>query len=132
MGIKIDWGKIVTNVITAFILAVLVGAAGIVWNGVTTVNTRIDSRVTDSEDRTTASILVFAEELEDIRKDIEGWKPVEEFQILAMPSKALDDSTVVLESLGGLISPPPRPIEELTNKERILNKIDTRQMEIKK
>ena len=44
---KIDWNKIVSNSITVLVAAVFMGAAMQLWNGVQTIDTRIDSNLVE-------------------------------------------------------------------------------------
>ena len=44
---KLDWNKIVSNAVTVLVASVFVGAAVQLWNGVQTIDQRIDSNLTD-------------------------------------------------------------------------------------
>ena len=52
---KLDWNKIVSNAVTVLVASVFVGAAVQLWNGVQTIDQRIDSNLTDI--KATQSIL---------------------------------------------------------------------------
>ena len=39
----IDWSKIVTNAVSAIVVAVLIGAGTIIWVGVTTIDDKINA-----------------------------------------------------------------------------------------
>jgi len=44
---KLDWNKIVSNAVTVLVASVFVGAAVQLWNGVQTIDARIDANLTD-------------------------------------------------------------------------------------
>ena len=44
---KLDWNKIVSNAVTVLVASVFVGAAIQLWNGVQTIDQRIDANLTD-------------------------------------------------------------------------------------
>jgi len=44
---KLDWNKIVSNAVTVLVASVFMGAALQLWNGVQTIDQRIDSNLTD-------------------------------------------------------------------------------------
>ena len=44
---KLDWNKIVSNAVTVLVASVFMGAALQLWNGVQTIDARIDSNLTD-------------------------------------------------------------------------------------
>tara|TARA_Y100000034_G_C6715679_1_gene316380 strand:+ start:359 stop:691 length:333 start_codon:yes stop_codon:yes gene_type:complete len=44
---KLDWNKIVSNAVTVLVASVFMGAAIQLWNGVQTIDQRIDSNLTD-------------------------------------------------------------------------------------
>ncbi len=52
---KLDWNKIVSNAVTVLVASVFMGAAIQLWNGVQTIDYRIDSNLTDI--KATQSIL---------------------------------------------------------------------------
>ena len=52
---KLDWNKIVSNAVTVLVASVFMGAALQLWNGVQTIDQRIDSNLTDI--KATQSIL---------------------------------------------------------------------------
>jgi len=52
---KLDWNKIISNAVTVLVATVFVGAAVQLWNGVQTIDSRIDSNLTDI--KATQSIL---------------------------------------------------------------------------
>ena len=63
----VDWGKIVTNAISTLVAALVVGAAAIVWNGVSTVGSRIQA----AEDRVAASVDVLSEGIFDLQDEFD-------------------------------------------------------------
>jgi len=44
---KLEWNKIVSNAVTVLVASVFMGAALQLWNGVQTIDSRIDSNLTD-------------------------------------------------------------------------------------
>ena len=44
---KLDWNKIVSNSVTVLVASVFMGAALQLWNGVQTIDARIDSNLVD-------------------------------------------------------------------------------------
>jgi len=44
---KLDWNKIVSNAVTVLVATVFVGAAVQLWNGVQTIDSRIDANLVD-------------------------------------------------------------------------------------
>jgi len=44
---KLDWNKIVSNAVTVLVASVFMGAALQLWNGVQTIDQRIDTNLTD-------------------------------------------------------------------------------------
>ena len=44
---KLDWDKIVSNAVTVLVATVFVGAAMQLWNGVQTIDSRIDANLVD-------------------------------------------------------------------------------------
>ncbi len=44
---KLDWNKIVSNAVTVLVAAVFMGAAMQLWNGVQTIDSRIDANLVD-------------------------------------------------------------------------------------
>jgi hypothetical protein len=44
---KLDWNKIVSNSVTVLVASVFMGAALQLWNGVQTIDARIDANLTD-------------------------------------------------------------------------------------
>jgi hypothetical protein len=52
---KLDWNRIISNAVTVLVATVFVGATAQLWNGVQTIDSRIDSNLTDI--KATQSIL---------------------------------------------------------------------------
>ena len=52
---KLDWNKIISNAVTVLVATVFMGAALQLWNGVQTIDSRIDSNLVDI--KATQSIL---------------------------------------------------------------------------
>tara|TARA_R100001244_G_scaffold78250_1_gene61812 strand:+ start:2174 stop:2485 length:312 start_codon:yes stop_codon:yes gene_type:complete len=44
---KLDWNKVISNAVTVLVTAVFMGAAIQLWNGVQTIDTRIDSNLVE-------------------------------------------------------------------------------------
>ena len=61
---KLDWNKIVSNAVTVLVATVFMGAALQLWNGVQTIDSRIDANLVDI--KATQSIL--APKVDDIEK----------------------------------------------------------------
>lgn len=55
MSMKLDWNKIVSNAVTVLVATVFMGAALQLWNGVQTIDSRIDANLVDI--KATQSIL---------------------------------------------------------------------------
>jgi len=53
--LKLDWNKIISNAVTVLVATVFVGAAVQLWNGVQTIDSRIDENL--SEIRATQQVL---------------------------------------------------------------------------
>jgi len=71
---KLDWNKIVSNAVTVLVASVFMGAALQLWNGVQTIDQRIDANLTDI--KATQSILapkvdMIEERLADILKHLD-------------------------------------------------------------
>jgi hypothetical protein len=47
MNMKLDWNKIVSNAVTVLVATVFMGAALQLWNGVQTIDSRIDANLVD-------------------------------------------------------------------------------------
>ena len=54
-GIRINWSKVITNSVTILVATVFVGAAAQLWNGVQTIDSRIDENL--SSIRATQQVL---------------------------------------------------------------------------
>ena len=61
---KLDWNKIISNAVTVLVATVFVGAAVQLWNGVQTIDSRIDSNLTDIK----ATQSVLAPKVDSIEK----------------------------------------------------------------
>jgi len=61
---KLDWNKIVSNAVTVLVASVFMGAALQLWNGVQTIDQRIDSNLTDIK----ATQNVLAPKVDEIEK----------------------------------------------------------------
>jgi hypothetical protein len=61
---KLDWNKIVSNSVTVLVASVFMGAAIQLWNGVQTIDSRIDSNLTDIK----ATQKVLAPKVDEIEK----------------------------------------------------------------
>ena len=61
---KLDWNKIVSNAVTVLVATVFMGAALQLWNGVQTIDSRIDANLVDIK----ATQSVLAPKVDDIEK----------------------------------------------------------------
>ena len=61
---KLDWNKIISNSVTILVGAVFLGAATQLWTGVQTIDSRIDSNLTDIK----ATQKVLAPKVDEIEK----------------------------------------------------------------
>lgn len=61
---KLDWNKIVSNAVTILVATVFMGAALQLWNGVQTIDSRIDANLVDIK----ATQSVLAPKVDDIEK----------------------------------------------------------------
>ena len=61
---KLDWNKIVSNAITVLVATVFMGAALQLWNGVQTIDSRIDANLVDIK----ATQSVLAPKVDSIEK----------------------------------------------------------------
>ena len=61
---KLDWNRIVSNSVTILVGAVFLGAATQLWTGVQTIDSRIDSNLTDIK----ATQKVLAPKVDEIEK----------------------------------------------------------------
>ena len=61
---KLDWNKIVSNAVTVLVASVFMGAALQLWNGVQTIDQRIDDNLTDIK----ATQNVLAPKVDEIEK----------------------------------------------------------------
>ena len=63
---KLDWDKIVSNAVTVLVATVFVGAAMQLWNGVQTIDSRIDANLVDIK----ATQSVLAPKVDTIEKQL--------------------------------------------------------------
>ena len=61
---KLDWNKIVSNAVTVLVASVFMGAAIQLWNGVQTIDSRIDANLTDIK----ATQNILAPKVDEIEK----------------------------------------------------------------
>jgi len=61
---KLDWNKIISNAVTVLVATVFLGAVMQLWNGVQTIDSRIDSNLTDIK----ATQSVLAPKVDEIEK----------------------------------------------------------------
>ena len=61
---KLDWDRIISNAVTVLVATVFVGAAVQLWNGVQTIDSRIDSNLVDIK----ATQSVLAPKVDQIEK----------------------------------------------------------------
>jgi len=64
--VTIDYGKIVTNALSALVATIFVGAAAIVWTAATTIDGKIDAAQADI----TASVETLVAEVADLKASI--------------------------------------------------------------
>ena len=85
---KLDWDRIVSNAVTVLVASVFMGAALQLWNGVQTIDSRIDSNLVDI--KATQSILspkvdMIEKRLAEILKHLDRGTPddviIEPFEI---------------------------------------------------
>jgi len=95
---KLDWDKIVSNSVTVLVASVFMGAALQLWNGVQTIDSRIDSNLVDI--KATQSILspkvdMIEKRLAEILKHLDRGTPddviIEPFEIGGKGSLELID-----------------------------------------
>ena len=137
---KIDYGKIVTNALSALVATVFVGAAIIVWNAATSIDTRIEEanagiKKQQSSIKATQETLI--PEVSDIKRkvyDIESQlKSLNQILAETEPTSSKvtfdPDKPFILEKFRD-----NKNLEEWKEKEsrRIKNQIDLRQMEFEK
>ena len=136
----IDYGKIVTNALSALVATVFVGAAIIVWNAATSIDTRIEEanagiKKQQSSIKATQETLI--PEVSDIKRkvyDIESQlKSLNQILAETEPTSSKvtfdPDKPFILEKFRD-----NKNLEEWKEKEsrRIKNQIDLRQMEFEK
>jgi hypothetical protein len=95
---KLDWDRIVSNAVTVLVASVFMGAALQLWNGVQTIDSRIDSNLVDI--KATQSILspkvdMIEQRLAEILKHLDRGTPddviIEPFEIGGKGSLELID-----------------------------------------
>ena len=84
---KLDWNKIVSNAVTVLVATVFMGAALQLWNGVQTIDSRIDANLVDI--KATQSVLApkvdaIEKRLADILEHLDHGDEIKPFDI---PSK---------------------------------------------
>ena len=84
---KLDWNKIVSNAVTVLVATVFMGAALQLWNGVQTIDSRIDANLVDI--KATQSVLApkvdaIEKRLADILKHLDHGDEIKPFDT---PSK---------------------------------------------
>ena len=137
---KIDYGKIVTNALSALVATVFVGAAIIVWNAATSIDTRIEEAnagIKEQQGSIKATQETLIPEVADIRMklyDIENQlKSITQILAETEPTSRKvtfePDRPFILERFRDNGRPDERREEELR---RISEEIDTRQMEFQK
>lgn len=137
---KIDYGKIVTNALSALVATVFVGAAIIVWNAATSIDTRIEeanASIKEQQGSIKATQETLIPEVADIRMklyDIENQlKSITQILAETEPTSRKvtfdPDRPFILERFRDNGRPDERREEELR---RISEEIDTRQMEFQK
>ncbi len=136
----IDYGKIVTNALSALVATVFVGAAIIVWNAATSIDTRIEEAnagIKEQQGSIKATQETLIPEVADIRMklyDIENQlKSITQILAETEPTSRKvtfdPDRPFILERFRDNGRPDERREEELR---RISEEIDTRQMEFQK
>ena len=99
---KLDWDRIVSNAVTVLVATVFVGAAAQLWNGVQTIDSRIDANLVDIK----ATQEVLAPKVDEIEKRLS--------EILAK----LDDNDG-----DNSFRPPTKGALELIDEHRISNQM---------
>ncbi len=77
LNFKITWEKVITNVFSSLILCIVGGAAMIVWNGATTVESKVDNATASiklQQDYLGKAILVIEKEIVDIKEQLKDNK----------------------------------------------------------
>ena len=124
--IKVDYSAIVNTAIKAIvvsiILGIVTGAVAIVWNIVWTGVTTVDKRIGDTETRITSGIEILVDEISDLRDEVEDLRDelASKGQVVSYEMQTIDTTAVL-------------PVPKLTvpNQQRIMNRIDTKQMQLK-
>ena len=134
---SIDFGKIVTNALSALVAAVFVGAAAIVWQAATSVDDRINDANKDiikqqsalkaTQETIVPELTGVKSAIEELRAEIRSLnKLLSDSNVLPDKSEYKDGKPVILEEFRKDIG------LDWNQKEinRIKDQIDTRQMEI--
>jgi len=69
----IEWSKVQTNAVSAVIVAIVLGACAIVWNGIMTMDTRIETNTSDVRDTVThlkAGQVVLGGDVDEIKQTL--------------------------------------------------------------
>ena len=102
----IDYGKIVTNALSALVATIFVGAAAIVWTAATTIDGKIDAAQADI----TASVETLVEEVAELKANI----------------KSLEEQGARLARAANRPATLARPVPEYTQNQRLRIQQDIR------
>lgn len=145
---EIDYGKIVTNALSALVATVFVGAAVIVWNAATSIDTRIENANLDIK-KQQGSIQEQQVSINEQQSSIQAAQKILVPEVAAIRTK-VDDIENQLKSITQILSETEATktrvsfdpnkyrdtarLDELIKEEsnRINKAIDTRQMEFQK
>ena len=113
----IEWGKIVTNAISTLVAALVISAAAIVWNGVSTIGSRIEEakleiNVTQSEIK--ASVEILSEDIFDLQDEIDGLR-----------TELSEHNDNIAEPMGEQIHRGSRDMRQETMSDKIKTKAST-------
>jgi hypothetical protein len=91
---KLDWNKIVSNAVTVLVATVFMGAALQLWNGVQTIDSRIDANLVDI--KATQSVLapkvdLIEQRLAEILEHLDHGDEIKPFDIPSKGSLELID-----------------------------------------
>jgi len=110
--VRVEWGKVLTNAVSAIVTLVLVGAAMSLWNGYTTMDNRIEGAV--------AKAIVSHSDLEDavavLAPEVDGLKKNQTKIIAALDELAKRDK---IPNISLPKSKPHKPTLEMIQQRRV-------------
>jgi hypothetical protein len=112
----VDWSKVITSAVQAIVVTVLLGAAAIIWNGVMTVDKRIDAGTHGQK----AIIKVLGPKVENLET---GQREIK--TAVAELIEAIKKSPIpILHALPAIDHPEPLPDDARTATQMIQQHID--------